>query len=93
VALDWSTITAEHVKKAGSALSAERSPSSKTSGLFVVVEDKRLPAKPVLRMAYCLANRISLESAPKFSSGEATLRVLQRLGFAVERVPLAKSTS
>jgi hypothetical protein len=56
-------------------------------GLFVAFGDKRLPAKHAVRLAYCLANDLPLDTELRFSSGEGTVKLLQRLGFTVERRP------
>ena len=86
MALDWSTVKGEHVSNACELLLKGRGhPRASAKGLFVVIEGQRLPAKHVLRLAYCLANELSPEAAPKFASGEGTVKLLQRLGFAVER--------
>ena len=91
--LDWSTIQAHHVTKAGELLlRGHEQPRAKAKVLFVLIEGKPLPAKHVLRLAYCLANKLPLESAPKFASGEGTIKVLQRLGFSVERTTVTKGT-
>lgn len=91
MAIDWSIIGREHVIKACDLLlkGKERSPT-KAKGLFVVIEGQQLPAKQVVRLAYCLASKLSVESAPKFSSGEGTVKLLQRLGFAVDRISPTK---
>jgi hypothetical protein len=87
VAIDWSKVKQEHVVWAAQSLSRQQtSQRQKHFGLFVVVGGVRLPAKQVLRFAYSSASKISLESVPKFSSGDATMTLLQRLGFSVERV-------
>jgi hypothetical protein len=88
VALDWSVVKPEHVTKAGELLVAQLgSRQPKTTGLLVVVGDSALPAKGVLRLAYSLANGIPVDSVPKFASGDGTLKVLEKLGFRVKRVP------
>lgn len=87
--LDWSTVRAEHVKKACELIVARdhtRRMHSK-GGLFVLFQQESLPAKQVIRIAYCLANNMSLESKVKFASGEGTLNRLRALGFVVKREP------
>jgi hypothetical protein len=86
VGIDWSTIQHQHVISAADSIISNPKKPLRETGLFVVVNGQRLPAKQLLRSAYCLANRLPLGAAPKFASGEATLNVFKRLGFAVERV-------
>jgi hypothetical protein len=87
VALDWSRVRPEHITAACKLLlRGESRPRAKAKGIFVVFEGQSLPAKHVLRLAYCLANEITPESAPKFASGESTLSRLRALGFSVERL-------
>jgi hypothetical protein len=43
-----------------------------------------------MRLAYCLANNLSLDTQLKFASGEATLNFLRDRGFAAERQDPAK---
>src|SRR5260221_6779246 len=84
--LNWSTIKPEHVTRACELLRrGEQLPRAQAKGIFLVYQNERLPAKHVLRLAYCFANTLPLDSALKFSSGEGTVRVLRSLGFSVER--------
>jgi hypothetical protein len=93
VPLDWSTVRPEHVTAACKLLlSGENRPRSKAKGIFLLLEGQSLPAKHVLRVAYCLANKIPADSAPKFSSGEGTVKVLRDLGFSVQRAADGKPT-
>lgn len=86
MALDWSTIKAEHVMKACDLLlKGDHRPRVQPKGLFLIYRDQRFPAKHAVRLAYCLANKLPLETALKFSSGEGTVKLLRGLGFAVER--------
>jgi hypothetical protein len=48
--------------------------------------DRCLPVKEVLRLAYRLAKGLSPDVEVKFASGEASLNLLRRLGFRVERL-------
>ena len=61
-------------------------PLEKPRGLIVTYKNKQLPAKIILRRAYCLANNIPSETKLKFSSGEASLQILRSLGFRAERL-------
>lgn len=84
--LNWSSVTREHVARACEFLSrGEHVPRAQAKGIFLIYQNQRLPAKHALRLAYCLANKLPLDSVLKFSSGEGTVRVLRSLGFSVER--------
>lgn len=52
--------------------------------------DEKLPAKRTLRLAYCLAAGLPLETKLKFASGDSTLNLLRKLGFAAERLKEAE---
>ena len=94
MALNWSTLKAEHVRRACEVLlKGEQQPRTKAKGIFVVYENQQLPAKHVVRLAYCFANNLSPSTSLKFSSGEGTANLLRRLGFTVERVASFKSSS
>jgi hypothetical protein len=54
--------------------------------LVVKYKDKKLPAKAILRMAYCLANNIPSDTKLKFSSGEGCLSLFRSLGFHAGRL-------
>ena len=64
------------------------------SNLIVTHRGKHLPAKAVLRLAYCFANNIRPEEQLKFASGENSIKLLRSLGFQAERLqidnPIAK---
>ena len=86
MSLDWKSIKSEHVTSAcETLLSGANAPHSTAKGIFVVFQGNKLPAKHVLRLAYCLANNMSLASKIKFSSGDGTIRLLQTLGFEAGR--------
>jgi hypothetical protein len=84
VALNWKSIRAEHVKESIRRV-AGQSKRDRTTGLVIVADGRRLPAKEVLRIAYRIANNLPDSAQVKFSSGEGTLSVLRQLGFVVER--------
>ena len=85
--LDWSTVKPEHVTKACDMLvTGQEGSSAKAKGLFVEFQGRELPAKHVLRLAYGLANDIPTKAVPKFSSGDAVLKILGRLGFTTRRL-------
>jgi hypothetical protein len=84
--LDWSTVKRENVAAACQLLlKGERLPRAQAKGIFLVFEGNRLPAKHALRLAYCLANELPLDSNITFSSGDGTINKLRALGFSVER--------
>jgi hypothetical protein len=90
--LDWSKVEAEHVSSACTLLVHGKVKSAaREKGLFVIFDGHRLSAKQVAKLAYCIANRLPLESAVKFASGEGTLKRLEVLGAKVERVPAKDS--
>ena len=85
MALNWKSVTAEHVREAmkqvGSSKSKERS-----KGLVLIDGSRTYPAKEVLRAAYRFANKLPSDSVVKFSSGDGTLNVLTKLGFEAKRL-------
>ena len=86
MALKWSTVKREHVTRACELLVAgDHRPRAQAKGIFVAFGGKRLPAKHALRLAYCLANNLELDANVQFASGEGTVKLLQALGFTVER--------
>ena len=92
MALDWSTIKSEHVTKACELIvKGSQVPRVGAKGLCLAYQDQRLPAKHVVRLAYCLANGLSFESKLKFASGEGTIRLLHGLGFEVVRLSSTNS--
>jgi hypothetical protein len=84
VALNWKSVSAEHVRAAVAEVAASRT-HDRATGLVLLDGDRSLPAKDVLRTAYRLANKLPSEAAIKFSSGDGTLNILRQLGFTVER--------
>ena len=90
--LNWKSVKAVHVTQACEAFLNSAGRGAKPQGLIVTYKDKQLPAKVILRMAYCLANNIPSETKLKFSSGEASLQRLRSLGFQAERLqtPIAE---
>ena len=84
MALNWKSVSAEHVRAAIAEVAAART-HDRATGLVLLDGDRALPAKEVLRTAYRLANKLPADSAVKFSSGDGTLNILRQLGFAAER--------
>ena len=85
--LNWQTIRASDVDRACELVEsdphASRTPSK---GIFLIRNGRQLPAKHVLRLAYCLANKLPIDSKLKFASGESSINLLRNLGFAIDRV-------
>jgi hypothetical protein len=90
VALNWKTVTAEHVRAALKQVAASKS-ANRPSGLIIVDGDRALSAKEVLRVAYRLANQLPSDATVKFSSGDGTLNVLVGLGFDAKRLGIKAS--
>lgn len=86
MALNWSSVKAEHVEAAFKLLAQKRSSIKRHRGLVVHNQGVAFPAKEVLRVAYRLANAVPENTEVKFSSGDGTLHTLQKLGFTAERV-------
>ena len=84
--LNWKSVKAAHVTQACEALLCSADPGPTPRGLIVIYKGKQLPAKAILRMAYCLANNIPSETKLKFSSSKGSLRFLLSLGFQAERL-------
>ena len=84
--LNWKSVKTVHVTQACEALLNSAGPRSKPRNLIVIYKDKQLPAKTVLRIAYCLANNIPSETKLKFASSEGSLQLLRSLGFRTERL-------
>jgi hypothetical protein len=82
--LNWSNVKPEHVRAAFDLVSTRRIPKQ-PRGLVVRHQGQTLPAKEVLRVAYRLANQMPESAEVKFSSGDATLTTLQKLGFEAWR--------
>jgi hypothetical protein len=88
--LDWSSVQREHVAEACAVLA--KHPRLKVSkGLYVMLGDRKLPVKDVLRLAYCIAHGMPDDTHIAFASGESSLNRLRRLGFVVGRIG-AKAT-
>jgi hypothetical protein len=83
--VDWKSVTPEHVRRACEIALTEGVPFRRSKSIFVIYDGKDLPAKHVLRLAYCLANRLPLSSDVRFSSGENVIRRLRALGLTVKR--------
>lgn len=91
MAIDWKIVRAEHVERACDLVAARGATGQPTRGLFVVRDERRLPAKEVIRLAYLLASGKSPDTELRFASGEATLNLLRRLGFEVDRLGSRKN--
>lgn len=84
--LDWKSVTSVHVREACEAYLNSGGSKPKVRGLVIRYEERLLPAKTILRIAYCLANNMPPEKELKFSSSEGSLRLLRSLGFQTERL-------
>jgi hypothetical protein len=93
--LNWKSVKAVHVTQACEAFLNSAGRKQNPRGLVVTYKDKQLPAKAILRVAYCFANNIPSETKLKFSSGEGSLQLFRSLGFRAERLqtnnPVAKN--
>ena len=86
MAINWKTVTAAHVNQACDLVVSEQTRSrASAKAIFLVHDGIALPAKHVLRVAYCLANGLPLDTRLKFSSGDGSINLLRGLGFEVER--------
>jgi hypothetical protein len=84
--LNWSAVRATDVEQACQLVESGAQPARIPSkGIFLIHNGSPLPAKHVLRLAFCIANRLPLDSKLKFSSGDGTINRLRSLGFEVER--------
>jgi hypothetical protein len=92
--MNWKSVNAANVTKACETFLNSASAGAKSQGLVVTYKGKQLPAKTILRIAYCLANNIPPETKIKFASSESSLQFLRSLGFRAERLqtspPIAK---
>jgi len=77
--LNWKSVKAAHVTQACDALLNSTGRAAKPRGLIITYKNKQLPAKIILRTAYCLANNIPSGTKLKFSSGEGSLQLLRSL--------------
>lgn len=84
--LNWKSVTSVHVNEACEVYLNSGGSKPKVRGLVIWYKERPLPAKAVLRIAYCLANNMPLEKELKFSSSEGSLRFLESLGFHTERL-------
>jgi hypothetical protein len=86
VALNWKSVTAEHVREAMQHVGASKAKKNGMSRLVLIDGSRMYSAKEVLRVAYRLANKLPRDSVVKFSSGDGTLNVLRKLGFVAKRL-------
>jgi hypothetical protein len=76
--MKWTSVQVQHVSQACDMLLKSTDLNLKPHGLVLIYRDQQLPAKAVLRLAYCLANNISPEAKLKFATSENSLQ-LERL--------------
>ncbi len=85
--LNWQTIRASDVELACELVeSGQQTSRTPSKGIFLIRNGRQLPAKHVLRLAYCLANKLPLDSKLKFASGESSINLLRGLGFTIDRM-------
>lgn len=92
MALKWSSVSAQDVERACAQV-AGRAKKDKASGIVIWSAGRALPAKEVLRVAYRLANHLPDTAELRFSSGDASIGALRRLGFRAERLGPNKAAS
>jgi hypothetical protein len=86
MSLNWRTVRASDVEQACQLVESGAQPARTPSkGIFLIRDGNPIPAKHVLRLAYCIANRLPLGTELKFASGETSIKLLRGLGFDVER--------
>jgi len=86
MAVTWDRVQVEHVRRACElTISRVARPRVPAKGIVVDYRGHELPAKHVLRTAYCLAHEMPLDSEVRFASGEGTIRLLGSLGFIAHR--------
>jgi hypothetical protein len=85
MAVNWKSVKAEHMTRACELTLEERGKHVAAKGIVITFDGQRLPAKHVVRLAYCLANGLPNDSKLKFSSGEGTVNLIKKLGFVAER--------
>lgn len=84
--LNWKSVTSVHVSEACEVYLNSGGSKPKVRGLVIWYKERPLPAKAILRIAYCLSNNMPPEKELNFSSSEGSLRFLQSLGFQTERL-------
>lgn len=86
MSLNWRSVRATDVEQACQLVESGIQPArTPAKGIFLIRSSSVLPAKHVLRVAYCIANELPLDSKLSFSSGDGTISRLRGLGFEVER--------
>jgi hypothetical protein len=86
MSLNWRTVRASDVEQACSLVeTGQQTTRVPAKGIFLIHNGRPLPAKHVLRLAYCIANKLPLDSQLKFASGDSSINLLRSLGFEVER--------
>ena len=86
MALNWKTVTADHIRQACERVAASGA-GKRASKIVIDYQGQALPAKEVQRTAYRIANNLPESTELKFSSGDSTVNLLNGLGFKVERLP------
>lgn len=85
--LDWKAVHAQHIETACELTLAGQYPArTKAKGIVVRFRAQDLPAKHVLKLAYCLAKGLPLGTEVKFASGDGTINLLRQHGFDAQRL-------
>lgn len=91
--LDWKAVSARHIESACELTLAGQYPArAKAKRIVVRFREQDLPAKHVLKLAYCLAKGIPLGTEVKFASGDGTINLLRQRGFEALRRAEASAT-
>jgi hypothetical protein len=86
MSLNWHSVRASDVEQACQLVESGEQPTQEPSkGIFLIRNGNPLPAKHILRLAYCIANKLPPHTELKFASGDSTIKLLRQLGFDVER--------
>lgn len=81
---NWSKVKEAHVKEACSRYDTDdRRPKRSAKNTFLLLDDKRYPAKFIRGLAYEIATGHKLSSGD-YSGGAETVRFFRALGFSVE---------
>ncbi len=85
--LNWQIILTSDVDPACKLVeSGQQTSRTPSKGAFLIHNGRQLPARHVLRLANCLANKLPLDSKLKFASGESSINLLRNLGFTSDRI-------
>ena len=84
--IEWRAIHADHVQRACELTLGGQYPArAKAKGIVIRFREQELPAKHVVKLAYCLAKGLPLGTEVNFASGDGTIKLLRQLGFEAQR--------